>query len=93
VGPPWDGVGVYLKYVTLESGFGDDGMSQVIVIEPLGAGWSVHSQPIENDMVFCSGEAAERAARSLASRLSDAGHPVEIEIKLRTGVVQRVILY
>lgn len=60
-------------------------MERLIAIEPLGAGWTVRSAAIENDMVFRSGAAAERAARGLAVSLAAPGDLVHIEITLRGG--------
>lgn len=60
-------------------------MAQVIVVEPLGEGWTVKSSQIDNDMPFRSGAAAELAARDLAQRLNAAGLDAEIRILLRDG--------
>lgn len=56
-----------------------------IVVEPLGAGWTVRSDIFDNLLVFRSGGAAERAGRNLAERLAFAGEPAELQLRLKDG--------
>jgi hypothetical protein len=56
-----------------------------IVVEPLGAGWAVRSDIIDNLMVFRSGGAAERTGRDLARSLALAGEPAEVQLRLKDG--------
>jgi hypothetical protein len=62
-------------------------MVEVIYVEPLAEGWAVRHQSVENPQVFVSGAKAEEAARSLGSRLSQAGAPSEIRVILRDGTL------
>ena len=62
-------------------------MVEVITVEPIAQGWAVRHHAVENPQVFSSGAKAEAAARSLGSRLSQAGSPAEIRVILRDGSV------
>lgn len=54
-----------------------------LTVAPLADGWRLSVDGVQNDMVFASGRAAESAARRLAVRLSRAGTPSEVRIRLR----------
>ena len=56
-----------------------------VVVEPLGSGWAVRSDALDNLMVFRSGSAAERAGRGLALRLASGGEPAELHLRLKDG--------
>lgn len=62
-------------------------MTQTIEVTPLPSGWAVRSPVLPNDLIFARGSAAEGAARSLAERLSAAGQPVKLTIKLKDGSI------
>jgi hypothetical protein len=64
-----------------------------IEVEPLAEGWAVRSAALPNDMVFAGGGAAEAAARDLAERLSDAGRPVRLVVRLKDGSVAGRFIY
>jgi hypothetical protein len=59
----------------------------IVRVEPLAEGWAVRAAGLANDMIFRSGRAAETAAKTLAFRLAEAGRTVELELRLRTGLV------
>ena len=56
-----------------------------IQIAPLGEGWTVGEATLDNAQFFKRRSHAETAARGLCARLSDAGDPSEINIRLRDG--------
>lgn len=56
-----------------------------VVVEPLPAGWAVHTAVLDNLMVFRGGGAAERAGRDLALSLAAAGQPAELHLRLKDG--------
>lgn len=56
-----------------------------VIVEPLGSGWAVRSEALDNLMVFRSGRAAERAGRDLALRLASGGEPAELHLRLKDG--------
>jgi hypothetical protein len=60
-------------------------MLHKILVEPLGDGWSVCVECLDNRMVFRRGGTAETAGRHLAERLRGEGHTVEIEVRRRDG--------
>ncbi|MDP1599451.1 DUF2188 domain-containing protein [Phenylobacterium sp.] len=60
---------------------------RIIDVRPLGQGWTVRGEQIDNDLVFRSGRAAEQAARHLAHRLAKVGIPSEVRIHLRDGTL------
>ena len=62
-------------------------MIQVINVEPLGQGWAVRHDSVDNPQVFASGARAEDAALSLGARLAAAGRAAEIRIYLRGGAL------
>jgi len=64
-----------------------------IEVEPLAQGWAVRSAALSNEMVFAAGGAAETAARDLAERLSDAGRPVRLVVRLKDGSVAGRFIY
>jgi hypothetical protein len=61
-----------------------------IEVEPLAQGWAV---ALSNEMVFAAGGAAEAAARDLAERLSDAGRPVRLVVRLKDGSLAGRFIY
>jgi hypothetical protein len=60
-------------------------MIRSISVKPVGAGWTVRSEPFDNEMLFLSGAKAESAARRMARILADGGDTAEIRIFLRDG--------
>jgi len=60
-------------------------MLRSIVVEPLGDGWRVRADGLDNDLLFRSGRQAEISARRLGERLAEAGEPAEVRIHLRDG--------
>lgn len=56
---------------------------RLLKVAPLGDGWRLSLDNVQNDMVFARGAAAEAAARRLALRLAQAGIPAEVRIHLR----------
>ncbi len=58
---------------------------RLIAVIPLGEGWAVRSDGLDNDMLFKGGGRAEAAARRLAEKLAGAGEPCEIRIHDRAG--------
>jgi hypothetical protein len=58
-----------------------------IAVTALSDGWRVSLDNIANDMVFRSGREAERAARKLAARLTQAGVRCEIRLHLKDGTL------
>jgi hypothetical protein len=62
-------------------------MPHLITVAPLGDGWTLRSDALENDMAFQSGTQAEAAAKALAQRLNAAGLAVTLEVRLRDGSV------
>jgi hypothetical protein len=56
-----------------------------VVVEPLGNGWAVRSDALDNLMVFRSGGAAERAGLFLTRGLAAAGEPAELQVRLKDG--------
>ncbi len=54
---------------------------------PLDAGWTVELHQLDPPMVFRSGAQAERAARGLVERLTDAEKSAELVIHLRDGAL------
>jgi hypothetical protein len=64
-----------------------------IEVEPLAQDWAVRSAALPNEMVFAGGGAAEAAARDLAERLSDAGRPVRLVVRLKDGSVAGRFIY
>ncbi len=59
----------------------------LISVEPLGDGWTVRLDEFGNDMVFRRGSDAEDAAKRLGKRIAEAGHPAEIRVFVRGGVL------
>ena len=51
------------------------------------AGWMAELERLDTPMVFKSGAQAERAARTLAKRVIDAGESAEMIIHLRDGAL------
>ena len=60
-------------------------MVQAITVAPSADGWTVKSEPFDNEMFFRSGANAEAAARSLGAKIAGEGATVEIRILLRDG--------
>lgn len=60
-------------------------MPLYVFVEPLGDGWIVRGDAVDSPLEFATGARAEHAARELCHRLSDAGEPVVLEIRLRNG--------
>lgn len=58
-----------------------------ISVEPLGPGWAVRAEALDNPMIFHSGAQAELAARHLGERLANAGLYGIIEVRLRDGAL------
>ena len=56
-----------------------------IQIAPLGHGWTVGEATVDNSQFFKRRSHAEAAARDLGGRLTDAGHPCEISVRLGDG--------
>ncbi|HEX4183592.1 MAG TPA: hypothetical protein VHY34_10065 [Caulobacteraceae bacterium] len=68
-------------------------MAYQISVEPLGDGWAVRPQNVENPLVFCSIRVAEATAKRLGAKLADAGHPVQIRFEPRGGAFGPIHLY
>lgn len=60
-------------------------MTRSIWVTPVGAGWTVRSEPFDNDMLFLSGAKAESAARRMGRTIAIGGETAEIRIFLRDG--------
>jgi hypothetical protein len=59
---------------------------QTITVKPVGErNWMVEYSGAANPLVFLTGAMAERAARSLAETLANAGRPSRISVYLRDG--------
>jgi hypothetical protein len=56
-----------------------------VIVTPMGTGWAVRCEGVENDMLFRSGAKAEAAARQFAEALAEGGDAVQIHIQLRDG--------
>ncbi|PIB89990.1 hypothetical protein [Caulobacter sp. FWC2] len=56
-----------------------------VFVAPSGDGWIVRGDFDDGPLEFATGARAEQAARDLCHRLSDAGEPVVLEIRLRNG--------
>ncbi|MEO7026186.1 MAG: hypothetical protein ABI056_01380 [Caulobacteraceae bacterium] len=56
-----------------------------IQIAPLGRGWTVGEASLDNAQFFNSAAHAEAAARNLGQRLTDAGQPSEVHLRLSGG--------
>ena len=56
---------------------------RLLTVAPLGDGWRLSVDNVEDDMVFASGAAVEATARRLALQWSQAGTPAEVRIYLR----------
>jgi len=62
-------------------------MIRVIAVMPVGEGWTVRSEPFDNEMMFLSGAKAEAAARRMGSTIAKGGETAEIRIFLRDGAL------
>jgi hypothetical protein len=62
-------------------------MALLISVAPVGEGWAVSSEALENDLTFDGGARAEAAARALAKRYAEDGMLAEVQIYLRDGVL------
>ena len=62
-------------------------MALLISVLPIGDGWTVRSDKLDNDLIFKAGARAEAAARALAQRLAAAGADAEVRIFLRDGAL------
>lgn len=58
-----------------------------ISVEPLGPGWAVRAEALDNPMTFLGGAQAESAARHLGERLAEAGLYAVVEVRLRDGAL------
>jgi hypothetical protein len=58
---------------------------RLIEIAPVGAGWIVGEATVDNAQFFKIAAHAEAAALSLGQRLTDAGEPSEVHLRLRSG--------
>lgn len=57
----------------------------VVIVEPMDAGWAVKATGVANELIFASGRAAERCGRQLAECLARAGRETELQFRLRAG--------
>ena len=64
-----------------------------VTVTPLDVGWAVGLPDGVGEMLFQSGAAAEAAARRLAQRLSHAGLPAKLVVRLRDGSVAGRFLF
>lgn len=62
-------------------------MIRLISVIPVGEGWTVKSEPFDNEMMFFSGAKAESAARRLGRTIAEGGETAEIRIFLRDGAL------
>ncbi|HVY35572.1 MAG TPA: hypothetical protein VG960_14255 [Caulobacteraceae bacterium] len=60
-------------------------MIRSISVIPTGSGWTVSSEPFDNEMHFFSGAKAESAARRMGRTITQGGDTAEIRIFLRDG--------
>jgi len=60
---------------------------RLISVSPLGEGWAVRSDGLDNEMLFNGGGRAEAAARRLGEKLAGAGEACEIRIHDRKGAL------
>ena len=58
-----------------------------LTVAPLDFGWAIRIPGAAGEMLFHSGAAAEAAGRRLAERLSRAGLPAKLVVRLRDGSV------
>lgn len=65
---------------------------ETLVIRAADVGWSLKTG-LSQALVFLSGAAAERTARTIAQRISEAGIDVNISITDRAGHLVSVIHY
>ena len=61
-------------------------MARLILVEPVGEGWSVHSD-LADELTFQSGRQAELAAKQLGVQIAERGDRAEIIVYLRDGAV------
>ncbi len=62
-------------------------MIRLISVTPVGEGWTVRSEPFDNEMMFLSGAKAESAARRMGRTIAQSGATAEIRIFLRDGAL------
>jgi hypothetical protein len=62
-------------------------MIRLISVAPIGEGWTVKSEPFDNEMMFFSGAKAESAAQRLGRTIAKGGETAEIRIFLRDGAL------
>lgn len=62
-------------------------MVQTITVAPSVVGWTVNFEAFDSEIYFRSGANAEASARSLGTKIADAGAAVEIQILLRDGTL------
>ena len=55
-------------------------MVQVIRVEPIGNGWSVHCEGSAEPVHYLSGGRAEATARTTAARLAATGMDVRVDV-------------
>jgi hypothetical protein len=55
-----------------------------IVVRPVDAGWAVHSESVENEMLFSCAAQAKDAARRLGESLACSGLTTEIRVFMRS---------
>ena len=60
-------------------------MMRVISVTSADPGWTVRSEPFDNEMLFLSGAKAESAARRMALTIAEGGDTADIRIFLRDG--------
>lgn len=64
-----------------------------IEVAPAPGGWTVCVHGEARPVAFLGGRAAEQAARRLAQRVSAAGRPVRLTIRLRDGSIAGRLRY
>lgn len=62
-------------------------MIRSISVTPMNEGWTVKSEPFDNEMMFFSGAKAESVARRLGRTIAQGGETAEIRIFLRDGTL------
>jgi hypothetical protein len=67
-------------------------MRETLVIKAAEVGWSLETG-VSQALMFLSGAAAERTARTIAQRISEAGIDVSISVTDRAGELVSVIHY
>jgi hypothetical protein len=60
---------------------------EVIRVDPVSGGWSVHCSATGNALMFSSGARAEQAARLLGACLARMGHDVRVSVHDRREIL------